>query len=169
MATDERFERPHDLVFTEQEFTGSEVGLNHLSNGAYVRLRDSGDVEVMATDGLGIIMHAKNRSITIIADSLRFVTGSENGLRWNNIAFNSKANEYHEPTFIDIDAYEEFNPYQGVDQFMYDFDQGDNLPTERPPSDTMVFPSVAVEDPETGHLIDFKQYYEKYGITPRFR
>ena len=159
---DETFVRPIDLVQGDEKFTGSEVGLIHAANGSYIRLRDNGDMEVMADEGLGFIMHANTKSITFLADKIRFLTQDTEGLQWNKKAFNNKAVEFQEPTLLDIDTDEHMTLYKGVEHFLHDFSkEGDD--------GFQVVPELEVNDPETGELISYTQYYNKYGRAPIFR
>jgi hypothetical protein len=115
------FNTPLEAIDNQDRFSKRESGLKHPDiENLFVRLRDNGDLELVAGEGLAIIMHPRNRSITFIADHINFITQSDEGLRWNHVSFNSRAVSFHEPTFIakndeQLDAY---NTYEGLDVFV---------------------------------------------------
>jgi hypothetical protein len=171
MATD-RFVRP--VLHDADTFQDTEVGLNHPTSQAYVRLKDNGDVEIVAGDGLAIVLHKQQRSITIVADSIRFLTKAQGGLRWNDKLFNERGDAFQEPTLVPAGEEDAFNLYKGVEHFIYDdpnepTDQQRTLPAgipQTPPGHP--FPDVQVKDPETAADISYEQYYAKYGKPPPF-
>lgn len=83
-----------------EKFNLHEVGLTHIDNDAFIKIDDSGRIILMAQPNLGIIMDPSNQSISIMADSVKFITKQDEGLRWNNLSFNPKAFNYAEPTFL---------------------------------------------------------------------
>lgn len=84
------------------EFSRREVGLNHPDNHSFLRLNDDGDIEIFAAPGVGIVISATGRSISLFADHIRMFT-KEDGLRWNNYNFNYSAYDYSQPTLVKID------------------------------------------------------------------
>lgn len=84
------------------EFSRREVGLNHPDNHSFIRLNDDGDIEIFAAPGVGIVISATSRSISLFGDSVRMFT-KENGLRWNNYIFNYSAYDYSQPTLVKVD------------------------------------------------------------------
>lgn len=84
------------------EFSRREVGLNHPDNHSFIRLNDDGDIEIFAAPGVGIVISATGRSISLFGDSVRMFT-KEDGLRWNNYHFNYSAYDYSQPTLVKID------------------------------------------------------------------
>lgn len=96
------FQRPAEILTQQNHFSQREVGLTHPDNPSFVRLRDNGDIEVFASEGLGFVLHRQSRSISFIADNIKFHTKTDQGLRWNRLAFNSKAMTYSEPAFIEM-------------------------------------------------------------------
>lgn len=94
----EKFVRPAIHKDTQDQFSATEVGVTHPLNSSFVRIRDNGDIEIMAVDGLGITMNVSRRNMTIIADEIKFLTKETSGLRWNNFAFNPNANNFSQPT-----------------------------------------------------------------------
>jgi hypothetical protein len=112
--------RPVHVKASKDNFSDSEVGLTHPFRPSYFRLSDNGNVEIIGDEGMGIIFNASNRSVTIIADTIRFQSKEEQGLRWNKYSFNSKSTKYTEPTFIELDDKDITNLYQGVDDLFED-------------------------------------------------
>ena len=114
------FKNITDVTRYEETFGAREVGLTHPDHDGFIRITDRGDVEIFSKPGLGIIMHSSNNSISFVADSVRFLTKDQDGLRWNNVAFNPKATTYSEPSLLPYDPedasatsmYEGFEDYQ---------------------------------------------------------
>ena len=86
------FLRPTDLLLNKNRFSGTEVGLTHQLNPSFIRLCDNGDIEIMAAEGIGMIFHVANKSVTIVADSIKMVT-RDDGLKWNDSHFNSNGSQ----------------------------------------------------------------------------
>lgn len=176
----ERFKRPIQFVQEQDRFGPNEVGITHPENDSFFRIRDNGDIELIAGEGLGMIFHPAKRSVTIIADSIKFMTREHGGLRWNNQLFNETADTFNEPTFVPARDDEAYGLYKGVEQFLYDDDDEDalvGLAGDLPPdiaellSQTTMkrsYPESVVQDPETGGLISYRNYYTKYGKPPPF-
>lgn len=112
----ERFERPVDILNQQDAFQSREVGITHPDRPAHVRLKDNGDIEIVAGEGLMIIMHAATRGITFVADEIKFLTKSQS-LRWNDLRFNSRATQYAEPTFVKQDNEQGYSLYRDTDYF----------------------------------------------------
>lgn len=107
-ATKNRGQQPqHFSHKTELEkrkqFSTTEVGLTHPDSPSFIRLNDNGDIEIFAAPGVGIIISAKSRSISMFAESISFHT-KEDGLKWNNFNFNYSASSYIEPTLVKINS-----------------------------------------------------------------
>jgi hypothetical protein len=174
--TGDRFVRPSETIQDQDLFQGDEVGVNHPKTEAYVRLKNNGDIEIVAGDGLGIIMHRAGGTITLVADSVRILTRANGGLRWNDKLFNERAGSFQEATFVPVDEEGGFKLYRGVEHFIYDEDQEtSDEEGQRPPgllgqqyAPGHPFPNVKVSDPETGALITYRQYFAKYGKPPSF-
>ncbi len=111
-----KFNRPTELLLAKNTFSATEVGLTHQRTSAYVRLTDAGDVEIMADDGLGIILHSANKSVTIIADSLKILT-KEDGFRWNDVQFNSNGTQWMEPALLKTEVQDMNGIFNGVEDF----------------------------------------------------
>lgn len=91
-----------DELNKRTEFSRREVGFNHPDNNSFLRLNDDGDIEIFATQGVGIVISASGRSISFFGDKIKFFC-SENGLRWNNFNFNYSATDYSQPTLVKVD------------------------------------------------------------------
>lgn len=101
-----------DFVFSKRnEFSRREVGLNHPDNDSFVRLADSGDIEIMAAPGVGIIISAASRSVSIFADTLKIYTTEDDGIRWNKYAFNYSGSDFTEPFLVPIREYQKSAAY----------------------------------------------------------
>jgi hypothetical protein len=111
------FQRPTELVFQKNRFSSTEVGITHQTNPSYIRLCDNGDIEIMAGDGIGIVLHAANKSVTIIADSIKFLT-KEDGLRWNDQHFNPSGTEWTEPALLKKEVNEMLGVFDGIDDYI---------------------------------------------------
>lgn len=114
------FVRPYNKLIDQEKFSSTEVGLTHQFTDAFVRLTDDGDIELAAVPGLAIIMHPQNRSITFIADSVKFITKEKNGMRWNKLSFNDQSTKFTEPTFIPYESQDVQDVYRGVHNFLED-------------------------------------------------
>lgn len=98
------FDDPGEQMQLEShEFGNQEPGLNHPDNPAFIRLRNDGAIEIMADDGVGIILDPRSRSITMVADHVKFFTREEGGIRWNDTELNSRATRFDEPTLVQAD------------------------------------------------------------------
>ena len=114
-----KFERPTISLIEQEKFSMTEVGITHQFTDAYVRLTDDGDVEIVAAPGLAIVLHPQNRSITFVADRVKFMTKDENGMLWNDKSFNPQATKFTEPAFLPFDMHEGFSgAFSGIDDFL---------------------------------------------------
>lgn len=77
-------------------FSNREVGITHPDTSAYIKLCDNGDIEIMAAPGVGIIISALNKSITLHADDIK-IYSKPNGLNWNENYFNPNSDSFEEP------------------------------------------------------------------------
>lgn len=98
MAT--QFNRPYDLLSKQAKFSGREVGITHPDVFSFIKIADNGDIQIMAQDGLGIIISTAQHCIFLVADNIKLLTKEDEGLKWNKLAFNPKAVKYSEPAFI---------------------------------------------------------------------
>lgn len=177
---DKKFKRPIQFVQEEDRFRPNEVGITHPENSSFFRIKDNGDIELVAGDGLAIILHPNKRSVTIVADSIKFMTREHGGLRWNGQLFNEMADTFNEPTFVPASDEDSYGLYKGVEQFLYDDDDEEEmvaLAGDLPPeiaallsqtTEKRSYPQVMVYDPETGAEVSYRQFYIKYGKPPPF-
>jgi hypothetical protein len=100
-----------------KEFSNSEVGLTHQDNPSFIRLNDSGDIEIFAAPGVGIVINGQARSISFFADTIKFFT-REDGLRWNNFNFNYASSDFIEPTLTKIDMNKIHEAMNNVDHYL---------------------------------------------------
>lgn len=115
------FENPSDMNRSQDLFGKNEVGINHPTAPGFIRIRDNGDLEIVAGEGVSILMNVRNKSITLIADSIKFMT-KNSGLRWNKVQFNGRAISFNEPTFLASDNTQSASSlYRDVDYFTSDF------------------------------------------------
>lgn len=165
-----RFSVPIHLIEQQDNFSPTEVGLTHPEMPSFMRLRDNGDVEIVAGEGLSIVMHSAKKSITFEADDIKFLT-RKNGLRWNKLAFNDQAIKFNEPTFLMVNTKDKYGLYSDVDYYLGEKDDEENDETiinGRKLDRSLPVPNFEVTDPETGETILFAQYVEKYGSQPSF-
>ena len=107
MIEDPREETPRSKVFNEsieykrrREFSNREVGITHPDNTGFMRISDSGEIEIFAAPGVGLIINPNTRSISFFADSIKFYSREDDGLRWNEKSFNPAADVYNEPALL---------------------------------------------------------------------
>lgn len=106
-----------DELKVRKEFSEREIGLTHPDLLSFLRLSDSGDIEIFAAPGVGIVISSKSRSISLFADSVRMFT-KDDGLRWNTYTFNPSAYDYSEPTLVKVNM-KNINPAQyGVSHYL---------------------------------------------------
>lgn len=94
--------KPENEISRRNEFSKREVGFNHPDTPSFLRLTDDGDIEIFAAPGVGIVISATGRSISLFADNIRLFS-KDDSLRWNNHYFNYSAIDYSEPTLVKID------------------------------------------------------------------
>lgn len=116
----EEVRRPTQKIQRHDLFQPTEVGLTHQFTNAYVRLNDEGDVEICAGEGIAIILHPHNRSITIMADKVKFITKETGGIIWNRKTLNDKATKFTEPALIDYEPSDGVGMFRGFDDFIED-------------------------------------------------
>lgn len=115
----ERFVKPAAFIQEDSFYQHNEVGLNHPTNNAFIRIRDNGDIEIHADDGLGIILGVARKNITFYADEIKFLTKQSAGLRWNDLAFNASATNYSQPTFTKLPEDKmRVDLFQGVSHYL---------------------------------------------------
>lgn len=110
------FDQPYNVINNQNKFGHREVGITHPDNSGFIKIADNGDIHISAADGLGIILSVSQNCIILVGDTIKFLTKDDEGLRLNNLAFNTKATSYDEPAFI----YPKNNTtgiYSNIDQF----------------------------------------------------
>lgn len=114
MAKNENFNRSEIIkhLSLEDTFNLSEVGLTHPDNDAYVKLCNDGSVEIYAGKDTGIFMNPNTKTITFMADKVKFVTNKEDGICWNDKEFNSQATSFTEPALVPVEAKPENGTYR---------------------------------------------------------
>jgi hypothetical protein len=110
-----------------KEYSTREVGITHPDNNGFFRIADSGEIEIFAAPGIGIVISPSTRSISFFADSIKFFTKEDDGLRWNGLSFNPSADVYNEPTFVSTS---DFSNNPGFFRTNYYLDKIDNLDKE---------------------------------------
>lgn len=113
------FLHPTQILAQQSKFDGRDVGLTHPDNSAFVRIASNGNIYIMAQDNLGIVINAAQQSITLVGDTVKFLTKEDEGLLWNRLAFNGKATKYSEPAFV-FPKNQDSSLYAGVDHFVGD-------------------------------------------------
>lgn len=83
-----------------KEFSNREVGITHPDHKGFIRITDSGEIEIFAAPGVGLILNPNTRSVAIIADSIKFFCRDDDGLRWNDKSFNPASDVYNEPALL---------------------------------------------------------------------
>lgn len=83
-----------------KEFSHREVGITHPDNKGFFRISDSGEIEIFAAPGVGLIINPNTRSVSIYADSIKFFCREDDGLRWNDKSFNPASDVYNEPALL---------------------------------------------------------------------
>ncbi len=116
MATT-NFQRPAEIIANQNKFGTREVGINHPDNNSFVKVASNGDLYIMGGPDLGIIISPAKGAIFLMADTVKFLTKEDEGLRWNKLAFNSKAVTYSEPAFI-YPKTQEKGLYDGIGDFI---------------------------------------------------
>lgn len=119
----ERFTRPVHILGQQDQFGGREVGITHPDRSSFIKLSDNGDIEIIAGEGLGIILNLGRRSITFMADQVKFMTHNDAGFRWNQVALNPNATSFNEPAFTNVSEDKvKVDLFKGVSHFLEDSD-----------------------------------------------
>ena len=111
------FTRPSDLLAKQSKFNARETGITHPDNDSFFKIADNGDMNIMVQDGLGIIISSAQNCIFLVADTVKFLTKEDEGLRWNKLAFNPNATKYSEPAFI-FPKKQTSGIYDGINDFL---------------------------------------------------
>jgi hypothetical protein len=120
-----------DVINRRKTFSSREVGITHPDNPGFLRLTDSGDIEIFAAPGVGIVINGSTRTVSIFADNIKFHC-KDDGLKWNVKQFNSSATIFNEPALITSNN-KDFNPgFKNADYYINNisqYDQEDVQPT----------------------------------------
>lgn len=92
-----------------KQFSNREVGLTHPDTASFIRIADDGAIEIFACPGVGIVINPGTRSISMFADTIKFYSKDDDGLRWNSMSFNPASDAYNEPALIKTNEFE-YNP-----------------------------------------------------------
>lgn len=113
-----------DEINRRKTFSSREVGITHPDNPGFLRLTDSGDIELFAAPGVGIVINGSTRTISIFADNIK-LHSKEDGLKWNSKEFNSSATVFTEPALLSPNN-RDFNPgFKNADYYINNIDQYD--------------------------------------------
>lgn len=115
-----------------KEFSTREVGLTHPDNHGFIRISDSGEIEIFAAPGVGIILNPSTRSIAFFADSIKFFTKEDDGLRWNHMSFNPSGDTYNEPALVKTNDFSNNPAYYRANYYLNNLDQLDQLDSVNP-------------------------------------
>jgi len=106
-----------DELNRRKTFSSREVGITHPDNPAFIRLTDSGDIEIFAAPGVGLVINGSTRTISIFADNIKLHT-KDDGLHWNAKQFNSSATVFAEPALVPVGGFD-FNPgFKNADYYI---------------------------------------------------
>lgn len=115
-----------------KEFSTREVGITHPDNNGFIRISDSGEIEIFAAPGVGLVINPSTRSVSIFADSIKFFSKEDDGLRWNNMSFNPSGDAYHEPAFVKTNDFSNNPAYFRTNYYLNNLDQLDQLDSTKP-------------------------------------
>ena len=122
--------KPENEISRRNEFSKREVGFNHPDTPSFLRLNDDGDIEIFAAPGVGMVISAVGRSISLFADNIR-VFSKDDGLRWNNHYFNYSATDYSEPTLIKIDYQSIHAPQNNAEYYLRKLKEMEELQSDK--------------------------------------
>jgi hypothetical protein len=104
-----------------KNFSQREVGLTHPDNSSFIRLTDSGDIEIFSAPGVGIVINGSTKTISLFADNIKFHT-KEDGLKWNSMEFNHSATLFSEPALVSGND-KSYNPaFLNMDHYIKNLD-----------------------------------------------
>ncbi len=135
-------------------FNEREVGLTHPDVPGFIKISDSGDIEIFAAEGVGIILHPHNKSITFVADSVKFVV-KDRGVRINDSTINEQARRFTEPVMVPTQFDQPVSMLSYVTSYVdddYDYTANDKI-----------------IDPNTHLPITREEYKNLYGKDPEWK
>ena len=110
-----------DELNRRKNFSQREVGLTHPDNPSFMRLTDSGDIEIFSAPGVGIVINGSTKTISLFADNIKFYT-KEDGLKWNSMEFNHSATLFSEPALVSAND-KSYNPaFLNMDHYIKNLD-----------------------------------------------
>ncbi len=112
-----RFEMPIDNLTTQDTYGDQEIGMIHPQMASFIRLNDAGDIEIVVSDSLAIVLHKATNSITFVADTIKFLTKDGDSIRWNNSNLNSRATDFTQPALIPLQVDQMASLYDGSDEY----------------------------------------------------
>lgn len=115
-----------------KEFSTREVGLTHPDNNGFIRISDSGEIEIFAAPGVGLVINPSTRAISIFADSIKFYSKEDDGLRWNGMSFNPAGDVYNEPVFVKTNDFSNNPAYFRTNYYLNNLEQLDELDATKP-------------------------------------
>lgn len=115
-----------------KEFSTREVGITHPDNSGFFRISDSGDIEIFAAPGVGIVINPATRSISFFADSIKFFCREDDGLRWNSMSFNPAADVYNEPALVKTNDFLNNPAYFRTNHYLNNLDKLDESEADVP-------------------------------------
>jgi hypothetical protein len=130
-SSNDLFDESYEIK-RRKEFSNREVGLNHPDNKSFLRISDSGEIEIFACPGVGIVINSNTRSVSIFADNIKFYSRDDDGLRWNSMSFNPASDMYNEPALIKTNSFSNNPAYHNATHFLDNLenleDPGLNVP-----------------------------------------
>jgi hypothetical protein len=115
-----------------KEFSTREVGINHPDNKGFIRINDSGEIEIFAAPGIGIVISPSTRAISFFADSIKFYSREDDGLKWNNSSFNPASDVYNEPALIKTSDFYNNPAFYKVSHYLNNLDELDEIESVSP-------------------------------------
>lgn len=115
-----------------KEFSTREVGINHPDNNGFLRINDAGEIEIFAAPGIGIVISPSTRAISFFADSIKFYTREDDGLKWNNSSFNPASDVYNEPALVRTSDFHQNPAFYKIGHYLNNLDQLDEIESVSP-------------------------------------
>lgn len=117
VSSNDLFDESYEIK-RRKEFSNREVGINHPDNSSFLRVTDAGEIEIFACPGVGIVINSNTRSVSIFADSIKFYSRDDDGLRWNGMSFNPASDMYNEPALIKTNSFSNNPAYHNATRFL---------------------------------------------------
>jgi hypothetical protein len=114
------------------EFSDREVGITHPDNSSFIRVSDGGAIEIFACPGVGIVVNPNTRSVSIFADSIKFYSKEDDGLRWNSMSFNPASDVYNEPSLVKTNPFANNPAYYDSVKYLNNLEQLDQSEADIP-------------------------------------